>query len=119
MVQQPQISGNGIQRQIDAQGIRLDCNYINSLVKRMHAERAKRASAWMLNLGLASFEDAMSEIVRLGWQIGMAKWLPDVTALPHSRKSVKPITPSLKLFSTPAFSKASSARSTRRSATLR
>ena len=69
MVQQPQISGNGIQRQLEAQGLHLDRNYINSLVNQIHAERSKRAATWTLNHALASFQDAMAEIVRVGWEI--------------------------------------------------
>jgi len=69
MVQSPAISGNGIQRRLDLEGLHLDRNYINSLVNQIHAERAKRADKWMLNLALASFQDAMAEIARVGWEI--------------------------------------------------
>lgn len=69
MVQNPMISGNGIQRALESDGLHLDRNYINSLVNQIHAERAKRADTWSLNLALASFQDAMGEIVRVGWEI--------------------------------------------------
>jgi len=65
MVQQPQISGNGIQRWLDAKGLHLDRNYINSLVNQIHAERAKRADTWTLNAALTALQDAMDEVVRV------------------------------------------------------
>ena len=43
MAQNPTISGNGIQRRLDDEGLHLDRNYINSRVNQIHSERAKRA----------------------------------------------------------------------------
>src|SRR5580704_14799729 len=64
LVQNPHISGEGIRRHLETQGLILDRHYISSLVNAIHAERAKRASTWMLNHASASFQDAMSEIVK-------------------------------------------------------
>jgi len=58
LVQNPQISGEGIRRQLELQGLPLDRHYINSLVNQIHAERAKRADTWTLHVAPASFEDA-------------------------------------------------------------
>lgn len=69
MVQQPMLSGEGIKRRLEQQGLVLDRKYINALVSQIHADRARRADTWMLNLALASFQDAMTEIARVGWEI--------------------------------------------------
>jgi hypothetical protein len=69
LVQNPMISGEGIRRHLEAQGLILDRHYINKLVNAVHSERAKRADTWTLNLALSQFQDAMSEIVRVGWEI--------------------------------------------------
>jgi len=68
------ISGEGIKRHLEQQGLVLDRNYINSLVNAIHAERAKRGDTWTLNFALASFQDAMGEIVRVGWEIANDKF---------------------------------------------
>jgi hypothetical protein len=69
IVQNPMISGEGIRRHLEAQGLTLDRHYINKLVGEIHTERAKRADTWTLNMALSSFQDAMAEIARVGWTI--------------------------------------------------
>lgn len=69
LVQHPMISGEGIRKHLEAQGLIIDRHYINKLVKEIHAERAKRADTWVLNFALASFQDAMAEIVERAWEI--------------------------------------------------
>ena len=69
LVQNPMISGDGIQRRLKQDGLDLERHYICSLVNAIHAERAKRADTWTLNMALASFQDAMAEIARVGWEI--------------------------------------------------
>jgi hypothetical protein len=54
----------------------LDRHYIGSLLKATHTERAKRADTWTLNMALASFQDAMAEIARVGWEIANDKFAP-------------------------------------------
>jgi hypothetical protein len=53
------ISGEGIRRHLGEQGLVLDRHYINKLVNEIHAERSKRADTGILNVALASFQDAM------------------------------------------------------------
>jgi hypothetical protein len=74
MVQNPMHSGEGIKRQLEKQGLVLDRKYINSLVSQIHSERAKRADTWTLNLALTSLQDAMMEVVRVGWEIANDKF---------------------------------------------
>lgn len=74
LVQEPMISGEGIRRHLEKQGLVLDRNYINGLVNQIHRERAKRAATWMLNAALTSFQDAMTEIARVGWEIANDKF---------------------------------------------
>ena len=76
IVQQPMLSGEGIRRHLEQQGLVLDRRYINALVSQIHAERAKRADTWTLNMALASFQDAMAEIARVGWEIANDKFQP-------------------------------------------
>jgi hypothetical protein len=73
IVQQPHISAEGVRKALDAQGLTLDRHYIGSLLKAIHTERAKRADTWTLNMALASFQDAMAEIARAGWEIANDK----------------------------------------------
>jgi hypothetical protein len=76
LVQHPQISGEGIRSRLEHDGLILDRHYINKLVQEIHAERAKRASTWTLNFALASFQDAMAEIARVGWEIASDQMTP-------------------------------------------
>src|SRR5580698_6800740 len=69
LVQTPQTSIDGIQRRLEHDGLKLDRHYVGKLVGEIHTERARRADTWALNMALASFQDAMGEIVRVGWTI--------------------------------------------------
>jgi hypothetical protein len=69
MVQQPMITIEGMRRHLSNDGLPLDRHYIASLVRAIQTERIKRADTWMLNMALASFQDAMAEIARVGWEI--------------------------------------------------
>lgn len=69
LVQNPMISGEGIRRHLEAQGLILDRHYVNKLVNEIHAERSKRADTWILNHALASLQDSMADIVRAAWEI--------------------------------------------------
>ena len=83
IVQQPQISPEGIRRHLDKQGSTLDRKYIAKHLKAIMVERAKRADTWTLNMALSSFQDAMSEIARVGWEIANNKFAPAGTAPPR------------------------------------
>ena len=76
IVQQPHISAEGIRRALEADGLSLDRGYVQSLLKAIMSERAKRAETWTLNFALASFQDAMAEIARVGWEIANDKFTP-------------------------------------------
>ena len=76
MVQQPMITILGMQKHLDTDGLHLDRNYIASLVRAIQTERIKRAETWTLNMALASFQDAMAEIARVGWEIANDKFAP-------------------------------------------
>jgi hypothetical protein len=69
LVQNSQINGEAIRKHLEDQGLVIDRHYINKLINEIHAERAKRASTWMLNHALASLQDQMSEIVKSSWEI--------------------------------------------------
>jgi len=66
---QAQVSNEGIRQRLRRDGLTLDRHYIGRLVNKIHVERTKRADTWTLNIALASFQDAMSEIVRVGWEM--------------------------------------------------
>lgn len=76
MVQQPMLSIEGIRRHLEQNGLALTRNYIASHVRAIQTERAKRADTWTLNMALASFQDAMAEIARVGWEIANDKFAP-------------------------------------------
>jgi hypothetical protein len=76
LVQNPQTSIEGITQRLEREGLKLDRHYVGKLVGEIHTERAKRADTWTLNLALASFQDAMTEIVRVGWDIANDKFAP-------------------------------------------
>ncbi len=76
LVQNPQTSIEGITQRLEQQGLKLDRHYVGKLVGEIHVERAKRADTWTLNLALASFQDAMSEIARVGWEIANDQMAP-------------------------------------------
>jgi hypothetical protein len=46
LVQNPQISGDGIRRRLEQDGLTVDRHYINKLVDEIHTERIKRADTW-------------------------------------------------------------------------
>jgi hypothetical protein len=65
---------------LEKDGLALMRNYITSHVRAIQTERIKRAETWMLNRALASLEDAMQEIVRVGWEIATTHPSPAATA---------------------------------------
>jgi hypothetical protein len=69
MVQNPQTSIDGIQRSLERIGLKLERHYVGKLVNEIHAERIRRAQTWSLNSALTALQDAMGEIVRVGWEI--------------------------------------------------
>lgn len=76
IVQNPHISAEGIRKALEVQGMILDRHYIGDHLKAIHMERAKRADTWTLNMALSSFQDAMAEIARVGWEIANDKFAP-------------------------------------------
>jgi hypothetical protein len=69
LVQNPQITQREIQQRLEAEGLKLDRKYLGTLVNGIYAERVRRADTWTLNQALASFQDAMAEIVRMASEI--------------------------------------------------
>jgi hypothetical protein len=63
------LAGEGIRKRLEREGLVLDRNYINGIVNQIHRERAKRAETWTLNNALTALQDAMGEVVRVGWEI--------------------------------------------------
>src|SRR5580698_6206051 len=76
IVQNPHISAEGIRKHLELQGLTLDRHYIGEHVRAIHTERAKRADTWTLNMALSSFQDAMAEIARVGWEIANDEGAP-------------------------------------------
>ena len=90
LVQNPMISGEGIRRHLEMQGLVIDRHYVNKLVNEIHVERANRANTWMLNHALASLQDQMSEIVVKAWEIvndPMAKNMDKTMAMREIREA--------------------------------
>jgi hypothetical protein len=74
LVQHPQTSIEGLTVRLAQEGLKLDRHYVGKLVKEIYVERTKRADTWLLNHALASFQDAMAEIARVGWEIANDKF---------------------------------------------
>jgi hypothetical protein len=64
-----------LQERLEAEGIHLDRNYVGKLLNEIYSERTKRADRMTLNNALASFEDVMTEIVKVAWEIAQAPYL--------------------------------------------
>jgi hypothetical protein len=50
-------------------GIRIERHYLSGIVRKIYRERALRADRQTLNFALASFEDVMTQVVRVAWEI--------------------------------------------------
>jgi hypothetical protein len=69
------ISRREIQERLDKDSLHLDRDYIGKLFDEIMAERAKRTDRKLLNDVLSSFEDTMTEIVRVAWEIANTPYL--------------------------------------------
>ena len=49
--------------------IKIERHYLSHLVKKFYAERAARADTYTLMQALTAFEDAMTQVVRVAWEI--------------------------------------------------
>jgi hypothetical protein len=50
-------------------GIKIERHYLSGIVRKIYRERAVRADRQTLNYALAAFEDAMTQVVRVAWNI--------------------------------------------------
>jgi hypothetical protein len=71
-------SGNGISRRelqerLDKDNLHLDRDYIGKLYDEIMVERTKRMDRRLL--ALSSFEDTMTEVVRLAWEIANTPYI--------------------------------------------
>jgi hypothetical protein len=69
------ISRRELQERLDATGLHLDLAYLGKLYDEVLAERAHRMDRRLLNQALSSFEDTMTEIVRVAWEIANTKYI--------------------------------------------
>lgn len=69
------VSRRELQERLDKQGLHLDRDYIGKLYDEIMVERTKRMDRKMLNVALSSFEDTMTEIVRLAWEIANTQYI--------------------------------------------
>jgi hypothetical protein len=69
------ISRCELQEQLDRQGLHLDRDYSGKLCDEILSERAHRMDRRLLNQTLSSFEDAMTEIIRVAWDIANTKYI--------------------------------------------
>jgi hypothetical protein len=63
------ISRRELQERLDKQGLHLDLHYLCKLYDEIFFERTKRMDRRLLNETLSSFEDTMTEVVRVAWEI--------------------------------------------------
>jgi hypothetical protein len=69
------ISRRELQEQLDKQGLHLDRDYIGKLFDEILVERAHRMDRRLLKQTLSSFEDTMTEIVRVAWDIANTNYI--------------------------------------------
>jgi hypothetical protein len=70
IAQDHQIPLDDLAQRLDREyGIKIERHYLSTLVKKIYAERVKRADRQTLNYALASFEDTMTQVVRVAWEI--------------------------------------------------
>jgi hypothetical protein len=56
-------------------GLHLDRDYIGKLYDEILVEHTKRMDRRLLNAALSSFEDTMTEVVHLAWQIANSEYI--------------------------------------------
>jgi hypothetical protein len=69
------ISRRELQERLGNQGLHLDRDYIGKLFDEIIVERGKRMDRQLLNNDLSSFEDTMTEVVKLAWQIAQSEYI--------------------------------------------
>jgi hypothetical protein len=69
LAQDPQITQRDLELRLEVDGLKLDRKYLGSLLKAIYVERVKRADRQTLNYALAAFEDSMTQVVRVAWEI--------------------------------------------------
>jgi hypothetical protein len=69
------ISRLEIQKHLDKEGLHLDRHYVGKLYDEILVERAKRMDRRLLNQTLSAFEDTMTEIVRVAWDIANSQYI--------------------------------------------
>lgn len=69
IAQSPQISQVGLAERLRGEGLDLDRKYLGSLLNAIHVERVKRLDTMTLNYALSAFQDTMTEIVAVAWEI--------------------------------------------------
>jgi hypothetical protein len=70
-----QISAVELSEVLKTGGLDLERHYLGKLMKEVNAERVRRADRQTLNFALASFEDTMTEIVKVAWNIANSSWM--------------------------------------------
>jgi hypothetical protein len=70
IAQDHQIALDDLALRLDREyGIKIERHYLSTIVRKIYAERALRADRQTLNFALASFEDTMTQVVRVAWEI--------------------------------------------------
>jgi hypothetical protein len=70
IAQDHQIALDDLALRLDREyGIKIERHYLSTIVRKIYAERVKRADRQTLNYALAAFEDTMTQVVRVAWEI--------------------------------------------------
>lgn len=70
IAQDHQITLDDLALRLDREyGIKIERHYLSGIVRKIYRERALRADRQTLNYALAAFEDAMTQVVRVAWEI--------------------------------------------------
>jgi len=70
-----QISAVELAEVLKTGGLDLERHYLGKLMREVQVERIRRVDRQTLNFALASFEDTMTEIVKVAWEIANAPFI--------------------------------------------
>lgn len=89
-----QITNVMLLARLEQEGIHMDRDFLSKLLSKVYRERITRADRHTLNQALAAFEDTMTQVVRVAWDIAndpFARKQDRVAALREVREAHKDV----------------------------
>ena len=70
-----QMTNAELLEKLRVEGISMDRDFLSKLLGKVYRERIKRADRQTLAYALASFEDTMTQVVKVAWEIAQAPYI--------------------------------------------